>query len=72
MYREMGMPAGSQEVATEEVGGPGTVLDSTCPWGDFTALRQGLTCSTTSHIGNESASRDITVSDALARFTVTG
>jgi hypothetical protein len=58
--------AGSQEVATDEAEAPGTVLDSTCSWGDFTALRQGLTCSTTSHTGNEIASRDITVSDAIA------
>ena len=36
------------------------------PGGDFDLLRHELTCSATSHTGNESATRNITVSNSIA------
>ena len=46
----------------------GSEPDSTCPSGLFSDRRQNLTCSATSHTGNESATRyAIAVSDAMAR-----
>jgi len=53
-------------VATAEAIAPGTVADSTCPWGGFTALHQGLICSATSHTGNETATTYATISNAIA------